>query len=286
MAAKLLTSGVILGIAWGHPDGSWMSDGMMSELAARFKEQLQFEAKSMMAQQEIPGHDQNGESVTLVTFDNAKGTTYSWRAMNDPVMGGQSHSSFSIESSEGHFKGTCAIVPFLKAPGFCKIGTQSSLIRAAPKFVDASRFIDGALYLEVETTTPEYEGYKVAFGAKNATRPPGSFHHSSPSFKAAFQVPGTGRTTVKVHSMTSASIGVTSRAVATRRILTTASSIIAAAWSILRSAPQHSTSPRSLPWRFGRRVSQETLTSSLCQLALVLFTMPKYGCELHGMCKI
>lgn len=175
-----------------------MSDGMMSELAARFKEQLQFEAKSMMAQQEIPGHDQNGESVTLVTFDNAKGTTYSWRAMNDPVMGGQSHSSFSIESSEGHFKGTCAIVPFLKAPGFCKIGTQSSLIRAAPKFVDASRFIDGALYLEVETTTPEYEGYKVAFGAKNATRPPGSFHHSSPSFKAAFQVPGTGRTTVKV----------------------------------------------------------------------------------------
>merc|ERR1719298_14643 len=66
--------------------------------------------------------------VTLVTFDNAKGTTYNWRAMNDPVMGGKSHSTFGVDGSEGHFKGTCAIVPFLKAPGFCKAGTQRSLV--------------------------------------------------------------------------------------------------------------------------------------------------------------
>merc|ERR1740138_1709640 len=38
----------------------------------------------------------------------------------------------------------------------------------------------------------------VAFGAKNAKRPPGAMHHSAPSFKASFKVPGKARTTVKV----------------------------------------------------------------------------------------
>merc|ERR1711933_529905 len=113
-------------------------------------------------------------------------------------MGGQSHSTFSVEGSEGYFKGTCAIVPFLKAPGFCKVGTQHSLITSAPHFADVSRFAEGALLLEVETTTPEYEGFMVAFGAKNAKRPSGAMHHAPPSFKAGFRVPGTERTIVRV----------------------------------------------------------------------------------------
>lgn len=117
--------------------------------------------------------------------------------MNDPVMGGKSHSKFAVEGKEGHFKGTCAVVPFLKAPGFCKISTQRSFIRTV-HFADASRFIDGALYLEVETTTPEYTGFKVAFGAKGAKAPPGAMHHSAPSFKADFKATGKGRATVKV----------------------------------------------------------------------------------------
>ena len=64
-------------------------------------------------------------AVTLATFDSASGTTFKWSDMNDPVMGGASKSTFSVEDGQGHFSGTCAIVPFLKAPGFCKISTSS-----------------------------------------------------------------------------------------------------------------------------------------------------------------
>ena len=35
--------------------------------------------------------------INLVTFDGAKGTTFDWTVMNDPVMGGLSSSNFSGE---------------------------------------------------------------------------------------------------------------------------------------------------------------------------------------------
>jgi len=183
-----------------NADGLWSQIRMASELVSLAKDQVTFEVQNMRRRQQPvdqPAQGQRGH-VTLATFDGAEGTTYSWRDTNDPVMGGQSHSSFEVEGSEGHFKGTCAIVPFLKAPGFCKATTQHSFFGPAPHFADASPFINGALYLDVETTTPGYEGFKVAFGAKNAKRPPGSMHFGSPTFKAGFSVPSEHRTTVKV----------------------------------------------------------------------------------------
>jgi hypothetical protein len=191
----------MLNVAVGHEHNHkfvWNFE-MAKELAKKAKDQIAFEIDNLKTSQpeEVQGQEQENH-VTIATFDKAKGTTFSWSAMNDPVMGGQSHSSFKIEDSEGHFKGTCAIVPFLKAPGFCKVGTQRSFFSSAPRFADASRFISGALYLDVETATPEYDGFKVAFGAKNATRPTGAMHHSPPSFKAGFKVSGAKRTTVKV----------------------------------------------------------------------------------------
>lgn len=173
---------------------------MLSQLLKEGADQVAFELKDMKKQdvsdaprpvQESAGH------VTLATFDNAAGTTYSWHVMNDPVMGGQSHSKFFVDHSSGYFEGKCAIVKFLNAPGFCKISTQHSLFRSL-HFADASSFIDGALYLDVQTTTPEYKGFFIGFGAKGAKRPSGAMHHAAPSFKANFQVPGTKRTTVKV----------------------------------------------------------------------------------------
>jgi len=60
--------------------------------------------------------------IKLATFDGAKETTAKWRDLNDPVMGGASTSSFKVSSDKtGVFNGTCAIVGFLKAPGFAKI---------------------------------------------------------------------------------------------------------------------------------------------------------------------
>lgn len=174
---------------------------MFREMTYAAKKQMLFEIENFQQHPKLHKTErlfrEYQNYVTLAAFDGQQGTSYSWRTMNDPVMGGQSHSTFEVEGSEGHFRGLCAIVPFLKAPGFCKIGTESSFF-SAPHFADASRFANGALYLEVETTTPEYRGFKVAFGAKNAIRPPGSMHHSSPTFKTGFNVSGTARTTVKV----------------------------------------------------------------------------------------
>lgn len=123
--------------------------------------------------------------LKLVTF-NAGNLT--WVAMNDPVMGGKSHSAYKQEEDSGVFSGTCAIVPFLKAPGFCKISTSHRLFHPL-HFPDASGFIGGALYLEARSTTPDYAGFKVAFTAKNTTRPRPGMHHAGPSFKSDFVVP-------------------------------------------------------------------------------------------------
>jgi hypothetical protein len=59
------------------------------------------------------------DGVTLVTFDGDPHTTFKWVAENDPVMGGVSHSTFTIEDDIGVFDGAVEIVPSLKAPGFC-----------------------------------------------------------------------------------------------------------------------------------------------------------------------
>ena len=173
--------------------------------------------------------------VVLVTFDGSA-TDRKWHVTNDPVMGGQSKSTFAVKDGVGMFSGTCAVVPFLKAPGlckpnhnhnpnphpspnpspnpnpnpnpkpnqapgFCNIGTEHGLFMP-PKFADASAFIDGSLYLTLKSSTPSYKGFKVDFGAKNLTRPSGNaMHHSSASLKANFEVPAAaaaGFVTIKV----------------------------------------------------------------------------------------
>merc|ERR1711871_1875863 len=63
--------------------------------------------------------DGAGEEIVLVDFkgDDAS-TSHTWRANNDPVMGGRSTSTVTVENNVLNFTGTCAIVPSLKAPGF------------------------------------------------------------------------------------------------------------------------------------------------------------------------
>lgn len=138
-----------------------------------------------------PAKAYSAPTVKLLTFDGEPATKHDVQNMDDPVMGGASASTFEVSNGACKFSGHCAIVPFLKAPGFCKLSTVRPFYHAAPKFADASSCIDGALLIEVRSSTPQYEGFKVAFGAKNATRPrPGrGVHHAPPSFKAPFRVP-------------------------------------------------------------------------------------------------
>merc|ERR550525_1204490 len=115
--------------------------------------------------------------VKLATFDEAKGTTASWRDLNDPVMGGASTSTFQTTADKtGIFNGTCAIVGFLKAPGFAKI-------TGAAKFADITGY--DSIALRVRSSTPNYQGFKVAFAAPGIPR---TSMYGGGSYKAGFNL--------------------------------------------------------------------------------------------------
>ena len=159
------------------------------------------------------------KSEDLVTFDGAQGTTFKWNVINDPVMGGQSSSTFSIlggtytyrlarrvapciaacehkpieltESNEAGkvgravqksavFSGTVAMVPKLDAAGSCHIETELFNGLRAARFNDASQYTD--LLLFVRSNTPDFPGFKVSFAAN-------TFDSQVRSFKANFRVP-------------------------------------------------------------------------------------------------
>mmetsp|Transcript_1671 Transcript_1671/g.1886 ORF Transcript_1671/g.1886 Transcript_1671/m.1886 type:complete len:301 (+) Transcript_1671:2-904(+) len=99
--------------------------------------------------------------------------------MNDPVMGGQSTSTVTIDHGMASFDGSCKIVPFLKAPGFITMTTgvhlrpdgSSGSDSTVAHFPDVSRC--QGLILKLRTRV-EYEGYYVSFGTDK--RPGG--HHA------------------------------------------------------------------------------------------------------------
>ena len=118
--------------------------------------------------------------IQLASFGQSSGI--SWRVTNDPVMGGRSRSSLAVSSSSSTFSGTCAIVPFLRAPGFCKMTATGS-------FADASPFFHGgALHVTLRSSTPTYAGFKLDFQAAGMHRHPGQ-RHGTPAFKAALSLP-------------------------------------------------------------------------------------------------
>lgn len=127
--------------------------------------------------------------VTLVTFDGAEGTTHTFRELNDPVMGGQSVGSVTVDKTmqAAIFQGECKIVPKLKAPGFIEAWADDK------NYADASSAIDGDLVLTVKSTTPEYRGFRVTIAA-GALSPSfscaagGSIIGSGGCYKAKFNV--------------------------------------------------------------------------------------------------
>merc|ERR1712028_157594 len=97
-------------------------------------------------------------AIQLATWDGASGTSFNFAELNDPVVGGQSNGTFSVDSSGkyGIFDGVVKDVPSLKAPGFIKAA-------AAGVFADISSAFGGDLVLTVRSSTPEYKGFRVAF---------------------------------------------------------------------------------------------------------------------------
>jgi len=126
--------------------------------------------------------------IILATFDGAAHTTWNWRVMNDPVMGGISVSNATINTTlqAAVWEGQVRIVPSLKAPGFCNYETTNGI---TTKFNDASPY--SHLLLRVRSSTPSYAGYKVSFAADTLDR-------QFKSFKANFELNTTEWTTVAI----------------------------------------------------------------------------------------
>mmetsp|Transcript_10584 Transcript_10584/g.20052 ORF Transcript_10584/g.20052 Transcript_10584/m.20052 type:complete len:386 (+) Transcript_10584:30-1187(+) len=125
----------------------------------------------------------------IATFDGAAATTYKFEELNDPVMGGKSTGTFTVNKTGGFgvFDGEVVDVPSLKAPGFIKAAAEG-------KFVNVMDDISGSLVLRVRTTTPDYKGFRVSFAAGTAASSyscagGGSLPFSRGCFKSKFSVP-------------------------------------------------------------------------------------------------
>jgi hypothetical protein len=113
----------------------------------------------------VTANDDDDDGVIILeSFDNPH---HNWEEMNDPVMGGESTGTFSIEGGVGKFQGEVANVPFLKAPGFIQVRTIQS---DHTFFPDVSKC--SALQIIAKSNQP-YEGYRISFG--NAHAPGGKY---------------------------------------------------------------------------------------------------------------
>mmetsp|Transcript_8774 Transcript_8774/g.24082 ORF Transcript_8774/g.24082 Transcript_8774/m.24082 type:complete len:220 (-) Transcript_8774:129-788(-) len=102
------------------------------------------------------------DTIVIESFEDPMHT---WQEMNDPVMGGKSTGTFSIEGGVGKFEGEVVEVPFLHAPGFIQARTTNS-----KKYPDVSSC--KALEIVAKTNT-DYAGYRISFG--NAHAPGGKY---------------------------------------------------------------------------------------------------------------
>merc|ERR1711924_9347 len=138
--------------------------------------------------------------ITLVSFTPNSKASHKFTELNDPVMGGKSTGTWTVDTKDGMgvFDGSVVDVPSLKAPGFIKASS-----RDAP-FADASTAINGDLILTVRTSTPDYAGFRVSFASGSvspsfACAAGGSLPFSRGCFKAKFSVPaGSDFTDVKI----------------------------------------------------------------------------------------
>lgn len=126
------------------------------------------------------------DTQTLISFPDDKWSESDDR--DDPAMAGQSKGTLSlVNNSHGLWQGAVKNVSSLHGPGFCGIRTSGTFKKDISAYIQLGpRATSGALILTVRTATPEYSGFKLAFG-------PAPQHHGGHSregsYKANFNVP-------------------------------------------------------------------------------------------------
>lgn len=112
------------------------------------------------------GKSTNADSSGIIILESFDDPINKWVELNDPVMGGRSTGTFSIEDGLGKFEGEVVDVPFLHAPGF---------IQARTKKGSTHPDVSSCQFLEIiARSNTDYNGYRISFG--NAHAPGGKFH--------------------------------------------------------------------------------------------------------------
>merc|ERR1719199_249993 len=116
--------------------------------------------------------------MAIITFDGAKSTTYPWEAVNDPVMGGQSNSTITIDQKDGlgMWNGEVKIVPFLKAPGFCTM--QSPGLRKKADFPFVQGF--NGVVVTARVLKSELKSFQINFRTNGAVHGEKEGQYSAP----------------------------------------------------------------------------------------------------------
>jgi len=129
------------------------------------------------------------QEISIVSFDGTPATTFKFEELNDPVMGGESSGTWSVNTTGqyGVMDGKVVDVPKLSAPGFIKAAADG-------KFPDISAAIGGDLILRVRSRTDSYAGFRVSFAsgtmaASYACAGGGSIPLSRGCYKTKFTVP-------------------------------------------------------------------------------------------------
>lgn len=98
---------------------------------------------------------ENGD-VRIESFEDPQ---HQWYPLNDPVMGGSSTSTVTVQNKAGIFDGEVVNVDFLDAPGFIKMETRGG------NFPDVS--MCKALKIVLKSAN-DYDGIRVTFGTHHA----------------------------------------------------------------------------------------------------------------------
>jgi Complex I intermediate-associated protein 30 (CIA30) len=120
------------------------------------------------------------DSIVVEDFHNP---IHIWVAKNDPIMGGKSYATVTLNNDFVTFTGEVVNVPFLEVPGFITMAT-SDHVEAYP---DVSMCDGLKLTLRSSGMDEEYLGYRISFG--NVHVPGGRFAFG---YKANFHVPTLG----------------------------------------------------------------------------------------------
>lgn len=108
--------------------------------------------------------ERNEDRILLESFDQQ---IHTWEEMNDPVMGGKSTGTFTVENGIGKFEGEVVDVPFLHAPGFIQVRTATMEIYPDVSSCTALEIVAKA------SSNEDYQGYRISFG--NAHAPGGKY---------------------------------------------------------------------------------------------------------------